>query len=280
MASTCDQVSVNVKAIHQLMNPDCATASKGGLLSYEIHGITIIHCFDPPHLIKGIRNNLITKTLRHRISKRWNLSAIDPIRKVNLQRPRNAKWDHVDRLYRLNLEGSTKFLPKLSPEHIKPNKSKMKVSVATQVFSQTCGRNMLKYADGQTLSKNHSDTGEVLLFFNDLFDSMNGSHEHEANSLKGAVTVNSPHFAFWDYALKVLSEMNFYDKITGKLTHRTSVLKHFQSTIRGYVEICRKCLKLNMKGISLRCILFSFCYFVSVLTKITSLSKKLQVSQL
>lgn len=262
------------------MDPNCVKKSKGGLLSYKIHGITIIHCFDPPHLIKGIRNNLITKTLRHRITKRWSSSAIDPIRNTKVQRPRNAKWDHVDRLYRLTLQASTKTLLKLSPEHINPNKSKMKVNVATQVFSQTCGRLMLKYADGQKLPKNYSDTGEVLLFFNDLFDSMNGSHEHEANSLKGAVTANSLHFAFWDYALKVLSEMNFYDKITGKLTNRTSVLKHFQSTIRGYVEICRKCLKLNMQGISLRCILFSFYYFVFVLTKIKILSKKLQVSQL
>lgn len=262
MLSTCDQLGVNVKAIRQLMDPNCVEA--GGLLSYEIHGTTIIHCFDPPHLIKGIRNNLITKMLKHRITKRWSLSGIDPSKKGKRQSARTAKWEHVDRLYHLSLQGSTKLLPKLSAEHIKPNKSKMKVSVATQVFSATCGRLMLKYADNQILPKNHSDTGELLLFFNDVFDSMNGSSEHEDGGLKGPVTTNSVHFAFWDYAVKMLSQMNFYDKRTGKITNRSSVLKHFQSTIKGYVEICRKCLKLNMKSISLRYLTFSFSYFVFV----------------
>ncbi len=251
MASTCDQVGVNVKAIHQLMDSNCVTGSTDGLLSYEIDGTTIIHCFDPPHLIKGIRNNLITKTLRHRITERWT-SSMDPKEKFKRQGIRNAKWDHVDRLYRVSLGTSPRSLPKISPEHLNPKKSKMRVNVATQVLSETCGRLMLKLADGKILPKCYSDTGDVLLFFNDVFDSMNGSSVHDAKSLKGAVTANSLHFAFWDYALRMLSNMNFIDKTTGKITYRTSVLKHFASTIKGYAKICRSCLSLNMKEISLR----------------------------
>lgn len=255
LASTCDQVAVNAKAVHQLMGPNCEKASKGGLLSYVINGTTIIHCFDPPHLIKGIRNNLITKTLKHHITERWS-SGIDPNPKVKGRRARSAKWDHVDKLYRLNLRTSTKFLLKIGEEHIKPKKLKMKVCVATQIFSKTCGENMLKYAANNVLPSNYSDTGEVLLFFNDVFDSMNGSCEYDGKSLKGPVTENSVHFDFWEYALKMLSVMQFIDKATGKSTNRTAVLKHFQSTIKGYIEICRKCLNLKMTKISLRYYLF------------------------
>lgn len=260
MVSTCDQVGVNVKAIHQLMNP-IVNKSSGGLLSYELYGKTIIHCFDPPHLIKGIRNNLMTKTLKHRIKRRWSRAVIDLNLSVKEKRLRSAKWDHVNGLYRLSSQASTKLLSKISAEHVNPTKSKMKVSVATQIFSQTCGTMMLKFADGRTLPKNYSDTGELLLFFNDLFDSMNGSCEHDGKSLKGPVTENSVHFAFWEYALNMLSEMKFCDKSTGVLTNRTSVLKHFQSTIRGYIEICRKCLSLKITEISLRYLLSLFVGF-------------------
>lgn len=263
MVSTCDQVGVNVKAVHQLMDPNCVKASTGGLLSYEIHGATIIHCFDPPHLIKGIRNNLMTKTLEHRITS--SLSGIYSNKKG--QKARYAKWNHVEKLYHLSLQGSTKLLPNISTEHINPKKSKMKVSVATQIFSKTCGSLMLKYADNQILPKTHSDTGEVMLFFNNVFDSMNGSCEHDGKSLKGPVTENSVHFAFWEYALKMLSLMKFYDKTTGKVTNRTSVLKHFQSTIRGYVEICRKCLNLKMTEISLRYFHYLFVVLLRVCFK-------------
>lgn len=250
MVSTCDQFSVNVSAIHQLMDPNRGKVSAGGLLSYKIHGVTIIHCFDPPHLIKGIRNNLMTKTLRHRITHQWSASGPGRSKKCKRTSYRYAKWEHIDRLYRLNLQGSTKL--KLSPEHISPKKYKMKVSYATQVLSRSCGELMHRYADNQLLSRDHSDTGDVLLFFNNLFDSMNGSREHSADSLKGPVTERSVHFEFWSYALEKLSEMNFLDSVTGKVTHRTAVLKHFQSTIKGFAEICRKCLQLNMKEISLR----------------------------
>lgn len=260
MASTCDQVGVNVKAIHQLMDPDCVKTSNGGLLSYEIRGNIIIHCYDPPHLIKGIRNNLMTKNLKHRITTRWNNTPAGSKKNIMKQKTRIATWDHVEGLYRSTLRASTK-LPKISAEHINPTKSKMKVSVATQIFSQTFGKLMMKYAANETVPRNYSDTAEVILFFNDLFDSINGSCQYDENDLKGPVTESSQHFSFWNYALSILSNMNFYDKTTGKLTNRTSVLKHFESTVKGYIEICTKCLNLNMTEISIRYLIISLTIF-------------------
>jgi hypothetical protein len=233
-------------------------SSNGELLSYKIQGAVIVHCFDPPHLIKGIRNNLMTKTLKHRITARWNLSSTGVNKNFKKEKLRSASWDHVETFYRQSLKRSTKL--RITEEHIKPNKSKMRVSVATQIFSQTCGSTMLKYVDSGILAKKYSDTAEILLFFNDVFDSMNGSYEYDRNHLKGPVSADSIHFPFWNYALCMLSEMKFHDKITGGVTNRTAVLKHFQSTIKGFIEICRTCMNLNIPKISIR-YFFAFSFF-------------------
>lgn len=117
---------------------------------------------------------------------------------------------------------------------------------------------MLKYSDNRVLPKRFADTAEILFFFNDLFDSFNGSCTSGTNQLKDPVTENSIHFEFWNYALCVLSKMKFLDATTGKQTNRTSVLQHFQSTIRGYIEVCKKCFKLDVTEVSISYFMLNF----------------------
>lgn len=249
MASTCDQASTNVSAINQLIDPTKkrSKSATGHLLSYKIGDRDIIHCYDPPHLLKGIRNNLITKKLIHHITKRWNLDS--STHKIRCK----ASWEHLRRSYEHSFLTNTK-LPNITAEHLEPKKSKMRVDLAAQIFSQTFGNMILKYASKGELPKRFTDTAEVLLFFNDVFDSVNGSRScpSEKNQLKAAVKDNSIHFSFWSYALCMLSRMAFLDPRTGQPTRKTSVLQHFQSTIRGYIELCKKCFNLNVTDISLR----------------------------
>lgn len=253
MMSVCDQDGTNVSAVHQLVNLNMknSKSSKTGVLSYRIGAATIIHCYDPPHLIKGIRNNLMTKYLKHGITKRWNISETGFNKNIQMTE-RCASWDDVKHLYDWSNGSSMKLLPKITPEHIKPEKSKMRVSVATQVFSATCGNMLLKYSNDTDLPLSYDDTAEVLLFFNDVFDSINGSCLYGDNELKGPVTEKSVHFAFWNYALAMLSTMKFLNKETGVVTNRSPVIRSFQSTILGYMEISKQCLNLNMTKISLR----------------------------
>lgn len=289
MASVCDQDPTNVKAVNQLINPQYDQDKKNkpatGLLQYTIRDTVIIHCYDPPHLIKGIRNNLETKQLKHHITKRWNITDTGFQAGITKQPARRASWDDLKSFYKWSNCGSTKLLLKISPEHIEPDKEKMKVCNATQVFSQTVGDTMLKYCTRDDLPKQLSDTAQILLFFNDLFDSVNGSSNSSGNELKAAVTENSVHFAFWEYALCMLSKMGFIEndkkadesevgpkkkakktdttrknankkgnksEETEKETNRTKVIQHWSSTILGYIEICKKCLNLGLDEISLR----------------------------
>lgn len=226
-------------------------ANEGQLLTYKLRDTNIIHCYDVPHLIKGTRNNLQTKYLSHSVFKRWSSSDPNSARNAKKQGLK-ASWDDVKDTYDLNLKGSKKLLPKITPEHIDPKKLKMKVSVATQVFSQTYGKIMLHFSEKKQLTRDCSGTAQILIFYNDLFDSMNGSCSTVKNELNSPVTKNSVHFQFWKYALVMLSKMKFIDKVTGKPTNRTKNVQNWQSTVKGYCELSEKCLNLGMTGVALR----------------------------
>lgn len=172
MISTCDQASTNVSAIHQLINPDLrkSKAVNGGLLSYQVRDHTVIHCYDPPHLLKGIRNNLMTKKLIHHITKRWNIDeSVTEVRRM-------ASWKHLREAYKYSNRSSRKLLPKISSEHLDPKKSKMKVAIAAQVFSESFGNMILQHLSNNTnkrgLPKRYADTAEVLFFFLTTFSTV------------------------------------------------------------------------------------------------------------
>lgn len=191
------------------------------------------------------------------MSERWN----SPILNNNdEEKAKFASWSHVSDLYDLDCQGNYRRLRKITPEHIKPNKLKMKVSVATQVFSKTYGTFMMECCEQEQLPTNYSDTAQILLFFNDLYDSINGSNEPENDTLKGSVNEDSDHFQYWEYALKMLSKMNFIDKETNEVNNASTVLKKFESTIRGYIEIASKCLNLKMDDVPIRYLQYKMFY--------------------
>lgn len=248
MGSVCDQA--NAAAINLLVSPNPNAGiirNSGQLLTYKLGDTVVIHCYDGPHLLKGTRNNFLTKDLKHRIRRRWDSSmnvAENWINKKELV----ASWNDVSDVYS---RVTKKLLPKITPEHIEPNKLKMKVSVATQVLSKTFGTVMLNCLEKGLVRRDCEGTAQVLMFFNDVFDSINGFTQ-TTNQLKSPVTKTSVHFNFWDYALRKLSEMKFINKTSGKSSNRTKNIQNWQSTIRGYAELSKKCLSLGMSEIALR----------------------------
>lgn len=245
-------MGTNASAVNILINPsNPSTVQLGQLLMYTVKGHKIIHGFDPSHIIKTWRNNLETKNLVHFISKRWHKGGKDLIN----NKPDSLKiatWDHVSALYKIDLKSPQRRLLKLTPEHLAPKKLKMKVSLATQVFSNSCGTVMLEYIEEEKLPKQFDYTAQLLLFLNDLFDSFNGAVHEQENPLKNAVTENSAHFEFWEYSLEILQKMFFIDKLTGNVNNRSSIIKKTESTVRGYIEFTKLCFKLNITKVSIR----------------------------
>lgn len=255
VGSICDATSINGSAINKLIEPDCTRAIPlGSLLEYDINGMKIIHIFDPPHLIKSIRNNLLVKNLIHHIGIdeedyistgkiSWDAKCVEE---------RSASWSDVASFYEFDCSNTDTRVPKLTWEHINPEKNKMKVKLATQVFSGSLGREMYLCANKDELPKSCFGTSIALLFFDVLFDSLNGNHDINSDDLKGAVHANSSHYAFWEYAIRMLRKMKFSPNLETGRANRSNVLKHFISTLKGIRKICKNLQALGFSSVVLR----------------------------
>ncbi|KAF0722183.1 Uncharacterized protein FWK35_00020495, partial [Aphis craccivora] len=212
VATICDQGCANEGAINILKNETKLYYSKhqkdyqDDIYEIEIKSddgverIPIVYLFDVHHLLKCTRNNLMTKDL---------CFSSDGVERV-------AKWDHLRQLYDTDsLIADCKMLPRLTDNHVIPEKvSKMKVRFATQVFSQRKLIRFLFLAKNIIESK-ASDSAAAFLFFDKLFDSLNGSFDKQE-----------------DESLKILSTMKFIGK-NGKAV-KVPTLKNWSITIRGF----------------------------------------------
>lgn len=258
IGSVCDAVATNIAAVNKLINPSCRRGNTTGtLLEYTINGSKIIHCFDPPHLIKSLRNNLLVKDLKHCVS--FNETKFKPngtiVWNEKSKVKRVASWKDVRNFYEFNnnQNGLFNLIPKITDEHINPDRRKMKVNLATQVFSGTYGRNMYLCSKRKQLSNNDCiGTAAIMLFFNDVFDSVNGDGVLEPDKLTGSLTRESKHFKFWDYAIKMLDTMTFTENLKTGKPNKSNVLKHFMTTLKGLREISERLFQLGFQSIPLR----------------------------
>lgn len=93
-----------------------------------LHGQKIIVLYDPPHLLKGIRNNFLEKDIEIDVhEKRLNVKTV-------------ASWNIIETAYKMDIYSNllNRQLKNLTDQHIIKNKiKKMKVKLAAQVFSAT-----------------------------------------------------------------------------------------------------------------------------------------------
>lgn len=137
IACVCDQGSSNRAAINSLIAESKANyAAKNidhNIFGFEVDNHEVVPLFDYPHLIKCIRNNLLTKYLLYTYKGRES----------------TASWQHIVTIYKWDTP--TKYFShftKLTDAHVLPEKiNKMKVKCCTQVFSQSLGKLMLMLTD-------------------------------------------------------------------------------------------------------------------------------------
>jgi len=92
----------------------------------ELFGQNIISIYDPPHLLKEIRNNLLFKNLEFNVNSQ----------KTNERQ--FASWEIIELTYKMDININTlnRQLPTLTDEHVIRSKiKKMKVKCAAQIFS-------------------------------------------------------------------------------------------------------------------------------------------------
>lgn len=127
VGTVCDQHPANVNAIKKLKE-ESPKQSSSDIDLFQIGYTEIVAIYDPPHLLKGIRNNLIAHNIKYTMD--------------NVQK--KANWDDIIELYKLD-EGdfNTRMCYKLTDAHIYKDKlKKMKVKHAAQVFSHRVSSTM------------------------------------------------------------------------------------------------------------------------------------------
>ena len=110
--------------------------------TFTIDGMEIIPIYDPPHLLKGMRNNLLNKNLRIVREFDGKKETID------------ASWNVIVAVYLLDKQSTVARQLQLTEEHVIVDKiHKMRVKHAAQVFSnsvagyiETATRNKCKYS--------------------------------------------------------------------------------------------------------------------------------------
>jgi len=108
VTTVSDQGATNVAAINYLKNETkkycISNGEENKHIGYLMNGKEIVHVYDPPHLLKGIRNNLLTKDVEFK----W---------KGEIQK---ASWQHIRNLYQLDKDNEIygyRALPKLTECH-------------------------------------------------------------------------------------------------------------------------------------------------------------------
>ncbi|XP_063371190.1 uncharacterized protein LOC134659477 [Cydia amplana] len=193
------------------------------------HDLFIFH--DPPHLLKSIRNNFLDKDI--------------------VYNGKIASWKDILYVYDTDMQGGhTRALPRLTADHVDPKKiKKMKVKMAAQVLSARTAA-MLKFTDSvhkrvNSPQETMETTAEVVLFFDELFDSVNGSPGQGKGKLRCAVKETSSHKDFWLNAIRTLQSMTFLDR-NSKLAIRNGQPRHVRvPCLEGWITTLKSFLGLS-----------------------------------
>ncbi|CAB3981577.1 Transposable element P transposase [Paramuricea clavata] len=133
--------------------------------------------FDPPHLIKCIRTNLMKYTFK--------------FGKLV------ASWKDIEAFYNKDKSLQIRSAHKLTNKHIHPNNfNKMKVKYATQVLSNTVAASLCTYISLGVLPQTAMGTAHLILKFDSLFDSVNSSKLYSPKQIKKPITETSNHVNF------------------------------------------------------------------------------------
>lgn len=179
-------IGFDIRVFISDLGSDFLSASKSRSVSvdktyFEVNGHKIYYMFDVPHLLKCVRNNLMT---------------CDFIFDSKI-----AKWSHIIKLYCEDKKRTIRLAPKLNDIHVKPNNfQKMRVKLAAHVLSRTVASAINTYVDLNLIEVAARDTADFVNKINNLFDLLNSSTLRSPNKYKRA-------FCGKDYQIKFLEEM-------------------------------------------------------------------------
>ncbi|KAL0161347.1 hypothetical protein M9458_045072, partial [Cirrhinus mrigala] len=159
---------------------------------FSVDGIRVFCLWDPPHLIKNIRNNW----RRHGFVLDGN----------------EITWDILEDLYAYDSHQEIRLCCRLTKKHVHlPPFASMRVRLATQVLSHSVAVGIKTLTDIKGLTGQHQQNylaaARFCENFNGLFDCFNSKQLKDSHKLKCAISDASAHFPFFDKCLEWLPRL-------------------------------------------------------------------------
>ena len=178
----CDQGSNNRSMIKSLnVTPESPF--------FANDGNKIFVMFDPPHLIKNIRNNF----RKHGFlwDEEWIL------------------WSYVQDFYEFDKTNPVKMAPKLTPKHVYlPAFTAMRVKYATQIMSHTVAAAISTLSTLGHLPASASKTAKFIDKFDKLFNAFNSISLTSSQPFRHALSNTSQHLDFLQNSLTFLNSVS------------------------------------------------------------------------
>ena len=182
-----------------------------------MHDTKKIYClYDPPHLLKNIRNNFK--------SKGYSISASEDVESASdragieesslqledeFREAHQVLWQYVEEFFNTDSKLPIRMAPKLSRKHIAlPGFSKMRVRLAAQVLSHSVAAGISTLCHLGTMDDEALATAEFVEMFDKLFNTFNSSSLSSSSKLQHALSPGSEHFAFMDDCLQWLRRVH------------------------------------------------------------------------
>ena len=184
---------------------------------FEYHEKRYFYLFDPPHLLKSVRNNL----------QKYNFV---------FDGTKTASWSDIAEFYRIDEQQRFRLAPKLTKKHIElPAFSKMKVKFATQVISRTVAAGLETHAKLKGLGG--SNTAEFLVVFDELFDAMNSSQRTCVKQYNCALTADGEHIQLFKQRVQWLKGLSVKDQTGKDVTSIIKCINGWCLTLSAVVEM-------------------------------------------
>lgn len=200
----CDQGSNNRSAIGMLG----VTQLKP---YFSFHDEKVFVIYDPPHLLKNIRNNF----------KKHGF----------VIEGKSVKWDHISQFYYADCKLKSRFAPKLKERHINlPPFSAMRVRLAAQVLSHSVYAGMTTMIEFGRLPEECQITADFVKHFDSLFNCFNCRKPKSTIPFQHAMTINSNHKEF------LMEMLDWLPKVQPK-SSRLPCLEGWQLSIRSLLGL-------------------------------------------
>ena len=182
------------------------------------NGKKIFYLFDPPHLIKAVRNNLINYDFQFN--------------------GKVASWGDIQYMYESDKKLGIRCCPKLTNKHLHLNGfTKMKVKYATQVLSHSVAATILTMVSLGAMSSAAAGTAELVSNFDKIFDSLNSLSPKGPKLHRRAISNDSIHKEFLSDMLGFLKSIKVINRAKQDVTSNLKCLEGLCMTINGVLSL-------------------------------------------